>query len=259
MCLRVAIALSVSVLTGIMSSSFTAIRNSVINFQSVSDLLASGVRVCSYPTLFNAGQLLAAIPDNRVVPGETMAACGELLRAGQTDVIVMDSPIASYWRTTTPWASDLSLSPDLDTYAIGLVFPESGGTVGPQYMEPIKPALIDFTRSPAYSALRAKWFPASDQGQGSGATNSETIQWHLVVPTIVIVAVYAALQCYLAVHAWHRQRILAVTLSSVTVDSVKPVPDDDDVTIDKAKPAPSDSQVRMGTSAIDVSSTLEIM
>ena len=68
-----------SILAGIMSSNFTSIRNGVVAYKSVGDLVAANVRACCYPSEFGSRGLLAQIPKANQVPGSSMAACGELM------------------------------------------------------------------------------------------------------------------------------------------------------------------------------------
>ena len=183
-----------SILAGIMSSNFTSVRESVVSYKSVGHLVAANVRVCSYASEFGSGGVLAQIPKANQVPGSSMATCGEFMKQGMADVTVMDAPIAKYWRSVTPWAAALSISGDINTYAIGLMFPEGGGAAGNYYKDLLKPAVIDFFDSTTSTDLASKWFPQS--GAGGAKRDEQRIKWDLVGPTIGLVA------CYVLVILW---------------------------------------------------------
>ena len=182
-----------SILAGIMSSNFSRVRSTIVSYDSISDIVSAKVKVCSYPSEFNAGGLLAAVAKANAVPGKSMDACGELMRQGKADVTVMDRPIANYWRMMTPWATKLAVSSDVNSYSIALIVPEGGGAAVAQSMNQLNPALMDFTSGQAATDLALKWFPST-----GGVTDEavESIKWDLIGPTIGLII------CYMAVMFW---------------------------------------------------------
>lgn len=208
-----------SILAGIMSSNFSNIRNSVVSYKSVGHLVAANVRVCSYASEFLSGGLLAQIPKVNQVPGSSMAACGEFMKQGITDVTVMDAPIAKYWRSVTPWAAGLSISDDINTYAIALMFPENGGVAGSYYMDLLKPAIMEFTGSTTAKDLASKWFP---QGVDSGGANGdEHIKWDLVGPAIGLVACYVLVMIWKMTHKSSFDRLSNVMVTQADLVAFK--------------------------------------
>ena len=182
-------------LTGLSASRLPrAVRNTVVTLSNAEELVAAGLRVCSYPTSFNSGQVLSAVASSKAVFGATMAECGERLRAGEADAAVMDAPIARHWKSQTPWANALSISPNLQRYNVAIIAPENGGAAGDAYVRQLVPAILEYAESPAYAAAFAKWFPASASVHG---TEDEAIRWDLMIPTLALMGIYAALQLFL--------------------------------------------------------------
>ena len=119
-----------SILTGHMVSAFAeAQANETID--RVGDL--DGLRVCSYASIFAMPALPPDLDISRVV-APNIARCGELMRSGQVDAIVMETPTMSYYVRHDAWArhAGLHLSPSIETVPISVMVPE-----GSPFLEPI--------------------------------------------------------------------------------------------------------------------------
>ena len=115
----------------------------------------------------------------------SVAECGELLRTGEVDGILMDQPIMAYYRMTTEWCqtASLSISPPLADPLIGLIFAE-----GSPLTSRVNAELLDFIGTADYAALVASWFPtASDDFLG-------TFQLQMMVPAFSLLGIFAILQ-----------------------------------------------------------------
>ena len=179
-----------SVLTGHISS---AKWDSVAaQIQAVEDI-PSGSRVCAYPVVFNEGWLSRA-PSFTAVEAASVGACGEKLRQGEVDIVVMDAPILAYYAHTEPWAKaaqGLTISPPLLSSQIGLAYPElraGGDGTGPvdeaayDLRNRINTALLEMMESDGVRHLEQTWFPLVPT---SVVSADDDIIWAFVGPALV--------------------------------------------------------------------------
>ena len=98
----------------------------------------------------------------------------------RSDAAVMDSFSVKYWRSSTPNASHLSISPDLNQYSVSIVYPDaatSAGAAVQPYRALIDPAIADWALSTERGPLFEKWAPS---GGGGGGGSSEVLEWEMV-------------------------------------------------------------------------------
>jgi len=189
-----------SILVGSIAAEFSDIKAGGKQLATVDDLVRGNYMVCSYNSQFQSGQNLAIIhPRNRVARA-TIAECGDWLDNGAisegegSKVIVMDSTTMKYWRSVTHWAREYVISGDLNTYLIGVAYPEGGGYLGRSLSDRINPAITDFLYSEEHPVLVERWFPG-----GALATSQahEPIEWNMVAPAISLLAAYITVQLFM--------------------------------------------------------------
>ena len=94
-----------SVLSGHMSSRFVELQ-SVSTINGVRDL--SGLRVCSYYGNFELAHYFPDSIEMQAVEADDVRACGELLRSGDVDAVVMEMGLMAYYARNDPWAVRLA-------------------------------------------------------------------------------------------------------------------------------------------------------
>ena len=175
----------VAILTGHTANRFTEMKGAE-SIMSVDDL--SGSRVCSYAYAFEQGWLQPSTGPLVAVIREQISDCAELLRDGEVDVVVMDTPIMAYYVSSTPWAmADDSLTIShfaLSHPPMGFVFPEPAtGAQGAELRELINAEMIDFIDSSLDISLQRRWFP-----NVIGVPEEQYVMWMVILALVLAVA-----------------------------------------------------------------------
>ena len=168
-----------SILIGYMSDTFSEIQSGTATLNTVRDMVAEDYMVCSYPTSFNSGEILSAVPPANRKEGSGMAECAEWMETRGPDdkfAIVLDAPVMKHFRSITPWARTMHISNDINTYLVTIVYPEGGGSMGRSLSDKLNPAVVDFYYSGHHTQLVDRWFPAD----GANSVGTDVIQWGIV-------------------------------------------------------------------------------
>ena len=95
------------------------------------------------------------------VEADDVRACGELLRSGDVDAVVMEMGLMAYYARNDPWATtqELSFSPAIASVPSGVIFAE--GDLSPSAMalnRELSTKLMEFsTASPSSVNLKNEW------------------------------------------------------------------------------------------------------
>lgn len=183
-----------SILTGHMATSFYASKEAGAAITSAADL--AGLRVCGYEGTFKSWYLPSSVPFTPVIR-DSVAACGALMRTGEADATVMESPMLGYWMKADPWAAETRfvLSPALTTVPMGMVY--SNATDIADYLDL---TLIELFETATVRDMQSRWF-----GEGANPRKSsggEQVDWRLLGPAIALVSVYVAGMTY---QSWSRK------------------------------------------------------
>ena len=204
-----------SVLNGHMANRFVEIglEGEVHQMQDL-----RGWRICGYPTTFQQPWLNGVRTIN--FERASVAECGELLRTGKVDGVLMDTPIMAYYRNQASWARDatVQISKPLVNPLIGLAYPEDESPV----RELINAELLQVLGTADYKALYDSWFPTEDQQYLEA-----TFQFEMVGPAIVLLGCYIVLQVTIWVYRRRDQAAaaakaaagVATTAGSAAVDA----------------------------------------
>ncbi len=123
---------------------------------AVRDLV--NLRVCGYGSTFSAHYMRVPVEYTAVRRG-SVAECGELLKAGEVDAIVMEASILSYWARNDPWmsrgggATRVRLSSTIASVSTGVVFPH-----GSPLVTEINPILLDLQQNGLMWEESQRWF-----------------------------------------------------------------------------------------------------
>ena len=193
-----------SVLNGHMANRFVEIglEGEVHQMQDLRDW-----RICGYPTTFQQPWLGGVRTIN--FERASVAECGELLRTGKVDGVLMDTPIMAYYRNQASWARDatVQISKPLVNPLIGLAYPEDESPV----RELINAELLQVLGTADYKALYDSWFPTDDQQYLEA-----TFQLEMIVPAIVLLGCYIVLQVTIWVYR-RREQAAAAAMTAAEV------------------------------------------
>ena len=173
-----------SVLTGHMSSQFVKLgqRNEIEKAPDLQDRT-----VCGYASTFDQ-HWLSGIRINAVV-GSGVGECGEMLRKGEVDAILMDRPIMQYYKLTEEWCrtANLAISPPLASPLVGLIYPE--GSKWAALRTRINAGILSFINSPEAAVYNEAYFPSGDSDELNGQ-----LQLTIVLPAAGLILAYIILQ-----------------------------------------------------------------
>jgi len=174
-----------SVLTGHMAQRFMELGEESM-VRAVPEL--RDLRICAYPVTFTQPWLRGV----RVTKFErnSVDECGELLRDGLVDAVLMDTPIIAYYRQATPWCieHETHLSPPLEMPLVGLIFPEDRADI----RTAVTAEIVDLLATADYKSLVASWFPAEPDDILA------EYQAPVVIPAIALALAYIVMQAVLA-------------------------------------------------------------
>jgi len=208
------------VLAGHLSAAFVEARLEVTAIRTMASL--EGTRVGGFPSV------LAGMAEQHkdivftAVPCQWMSDCGALLEEGRVDAIVYDKPVMAYWRKTNAWAygANLVIGDAVSSPPVGIVFPEHG--LANDMHSTINAALINFITADnaAFQSLINTWFPSGDVWS-SGSSDGEQVEWSLVIPTIILVLLYAGIQLAITLRKKARGAMPVNVASGSTASSKK--------------------------------------
>ena len=112
-----------AILTGHLAGSFLSAGTA----NSAAREAMANQRVCGYPSTFDRWYVPSDISFTPVI-GQSVADCGTKMAAGLADVILMEQPTLSYWKSHDLWARDQNLRMSSPLNAgnptpMGVVFP----------------------------------------------------------------------------------------------------------------------------------------
>jgi len=167
-----------SVLAGHMAGRFVELSDAA-DVKSASDV--QNWRLCGYAEAFEAVKSVYVVRTIRSHIWE----CGELLRTGQVDGMLMDQPAMAYYRAHNDWAisTPLVISPPLAEPTVGIIFPKDS-----PLRSAVSAEIVDYVGSRDHEESVLAWFPdmLSD--------NLSNLQLSLVVPFVCLVGLYVAMQ-----------------------------------------------------------------
>ena len=168
-----------SLLTGRLADGFAANRNAA-RMTGIEGL--RGLRICGYASTFEAWYVPQSMLFTRVV-GESVAHCGELLRSGDADVILMESSLMSYWASHDEWGSSQNyvLSAPMASMPMSILYPP-----GSALRRELDVKFLQVSESPRLDFMRNHWFRQST----ARTSAEEEIQWEMVVPAIALLVLY---------------------------------------------------------------------
>ena len=179
----------IAILTGNMATRFQELSKADA-VTGPADLL--GRRVCGYPSTFKQPWREGV----RMVEVEaaSIIECGEMLRDGLVDVVVMDTPIMAYYRLTEEWCQDrvVKISSPFASPPVGLAFPEAGVAAAKglvDYRNTINVELLDFFGTVNHKLMARKWFPETSE-----AGSSDSLQLSMVIPAFAVILLYVVVQ-----------------------------------------------------------------
>ena len=209
------------ILNGHMANRFTELREE-LTITGTEDM--RGKRVCGYEMTFDSASGSAAfnaraqelclpspartdllyvspafvswqwyMPDNIAytkVPAANVAECGQKLREGLADIVVMDGPMLAYYISNDPWAQTVSLllTESIATVPVGLVFSYNAD---PQLRREVNAKILELYDTNFFFDLENKWFPKIP------AVVEDQLEWTLIGPTLGFFGAYLALQVVL--------------------------------------------------------------
>jgi len=174
------------ILNGHMANRFTELREE-LTITGTEDM--RGKRVCGYEMTFDSWYM----PDNIAytkVPAANVAECGQKLREGLADIVVMDGPMLAYYISNNPWAQTVSLllTESIATVPVGLVFSYNAD---PQLRREVNAKILELYDTNFFFDLENKWFPKIP------AVVEDQLEWTLIGPTLGFFGAYLALQVVL--------------------------------------------------------------
>jgi len=189
-----------SILSGHMAATFADIRDKKIYFQTVDDLIASDLKICSYASQFAQAGRLAAIKTSNQVPRSGTVGCTDAMIAGEADVVAMDLFSLRYWLSTTPSAQKTySIGRSINQYTVAVVYPEGTSAAGVAvrpFKDLIDPAIGEFVQLPLADTIRNKWAPEAAFASGE---ETEPFQWELVGTANALIIAYILLKIFVCV------------------------------------------------------------
>ena len=193
------------ILTGHLADTFSQHR-ALSRYNSVSDF--EGRRVCGYASTFESYYIPSTVTFTQAV-GNNMAQCGEMMAAGEVDVVVMEAPTMAYWISHNTWArtQSLVLSDALAKTPIGIIFQRGSplrAVLDEQFLLADESSFI----VDAYNT----WFGTVNE-RASGPVE---LEMQLVLPAAVLLGTYALIQIARMVPIQSRQRAVRPSVTSDT-------------------------------------------